>query len=119
MNVTNLLNESVTGVEALAATLSEKRIIRDMLESLYVMRVYDFLMEGEPGEGSEDEDNDMDEMKLSFIESLNYSGFDEAELMLSNVENIQSVMASEFDVAELLNTIDYELHPFYILLALY
>lgn len=41
MNVTNLLNESVTGLEALAATLSEKRIIRDMLESLYVMTVYD------------------------------------------------------------------------------
>ncbi|PXF50037.1 hypothetical protein BWQ96_00197 [Gracilariopsis chorda] len=62
-------------------------------------------MEGKPREGSEDEDNDMDEMEVSFIESLDSSRFDERELMLSNVKNIQSRMASEFDVAELLNTI--------------
>ncbi|PXF43602.1 hypothetical protein BWQ96_06611 [Gracilariopsis chorda] len=65
-------------------------------------------MEGEPWEGSEDEDNDMGEMELSCIESLDSSGFDEAEIKLSNVENIQLLITSEFDVVKLLNTIKYE-----------
>lgn len=62
------------------------------------------LMEGQPRGVSESGNNDMYEIELSGIDLFDSSGFVEAELLGSNVENLLLLIASEFDVAKLLKT---------------